>query len=66
MAQHLLKKKKGKRKGKIKFSSSARLVNKNDATRVSKPDTTKYPRMATQMPRSLAPTFKIKVRRKGY
>lgn len=54
-----------KRKARIRIKQSAKLVNKNDKTRVHKPDTTRYPRMAAQMPRSVAPTFKIKIRRKG-
>lgn len=54
-----------RKKARIRIRQSAKLVNKNDKTRVHKPDTTRYPRMAAQMPRSLAPTFKIKIRRKG-
>lgn len=54
-----------KKRARIRLSQSAKLVNKNDKTRVQKPDTTRYPRMNAQMPRSLAPTFKIKIRRKG-
>ena len=64
MAQ-VKRKRKSKRKGKIKFSSYARIIERNDATRVLKSDTTRYPIMATQVPRSLAPTFKIKIKRKG-
>lgn len=52
-----------KRKGKIKFKQSARIVEKNDATRVAR-DTLGYPRVQAQMPRSVAPTFKIKIKRK--
>jgi hypothetical protein len=55
-----------KRKGKIKISTSARLVNKKDKTRVNRPDTTGggYPRMETQMPRSNGMVLKVKVKRK--
>ena len=53
-----------KRKGKIKFKQSARIVEKNDATRVTKPDTTSYPRMQAQMPRSNGMVLKVKVKRK--
>jgi len=53
-----------KRKGKIKISSSARIVEKNDATRVAKPDTANYPRMQAQMPRSNGMVLKVKVKRK--
>lgn len=56
--------KKRKRKGKIKISSSARIVEKNDATRVAKPDTANYPRMQAQMPRSNGMVLKVKVKRK--
>jgi len=51
-------------KGKVKLTQRARIVEKNDATRVARTDTTSYPRMQAQMPRSLAPTFKIKIKRK--
>ena len=56
--------KKRKRKGKIKISSSARIVEKNDATRVAKPDTANYPRMQAQMPRTVGTVFKVKIRKK--
>ena len=63
MAQ--VKRNKGKkRKGKIKISQRARLIEKNDATRVAKTDTTSYPRMRAQVPRSNGAVFKIKVKRK--
>lgn len=54
-----------RRKARIRIRQSAKLVSKTDKTRVHKPDTTRYPRMNAQIPRSLAPTFKIKIRRKG-
>lgn len=51
-----------KRKRKIKFKQSARIVEKNDATRVARQDT--FPRMQAQMPRTVAPVFKVKLRKK--
>lgn len=56
--------KKKRRRGRIKIKTGAKLVHRNDATRVAKPDTTRYPRMQAQMPRDVAPTFKIRIRRK--
>lgn len=58
------KRKYNKRKGKIKIRKSVRLVHKNDATRVAKPDTANYPRMQAQMPRSNGMVLKVKVKRK--
>ena len=56
--------KKKKRKGKIKISSSARIVEKNDATRVGKPDTANYPRMQARPPADVGLTFRVKIKRK--
>ena len=64
MAQQLKRNKGKKRKGKIKFKQTAQLVEKNDATRVARTDTTKYPRMSAQLPRSNGAVFKIKLKRK--
>ena len=64
MAQQLKRNKGKKRKGKIKFKQTARLVEKNDATRVARTDTTKYTRMSAQLPRSNGAVFKIKLKRK--
>lgn len=64
MEQQLKRNKGKKRKGKIKFKQTARLVEKNDATRVARTDTTKYPRMSAQLPRSNGAVFKIKLKRK--
>lgn len=55
---------KRKRKGKIKIYSSARIVEKNDATSVVKHETANYPRMQSQMPRSNGMVLKVKVKRK--
>lgn len=64
MAQQLKRNKGKKRKGKVKLTQRARIVEKNDATRVSKPDTANYPRMQAQMPRSNGMVLKVKVKRK--
>ena len=60
------KKRKGtkKRKGKIKFKQTARIVEKNDSTRVARADTTSYPRMKARPPADVGATFRIKIRRK--
>lgn len=51
-------------KGKIKLTQRARIVEKNDATRVANPDTANYPCMQAQMPRSNGMVLKVKVKRK--
>lgn len=55
---------KKKRKGKIKVKQRMRLVHGNDATRVSKNAVDTFPRMPAQMPRTVAPVFKIKIKPK--
>ena len=62
MAQQLKRNKGKKRKGKIKFKQTSRIVEKNDATMVARSDT--IPRMRAQMPRTVAPVFKVKLRKK--
>lgn len=62
MAQQLKRNKGKKRKGKIKFKQTSRIVEKNDATRVARSDA--IPRMRAQMPRTVAPVFKVKLRKK--
>ena len=64
MAQQLKRNKGKKRKGKVKLTQRARIVEKNDATMVAKPDTANYPRMQAQMPRSNGMVLKVKVKRK--
>lgn len=64
MAQQLKRNNGKKRKGKIKFKQTSRLVEKNDSTRVARTDTTSYPRMSAQLPRSNGAVFKIKLKRK--
>ena len=63
MAQQLKRNKGKKRKGKIKISSSARLVEKNDATRVARADTLKKAPVKTVLPTN-GITFKVKIRKK--
>lgn len=55
--------KKRKRKGKVKISSSARIVEKNDATRVARRDTLKKAPVKTVLPTN-GITFKVKIRKK--
>lgn len=63
MAQQLKRKNGKKRKGKIKISSSARLVEKNDATRVARADTLKKAPVKNVLPTN-GITFKVKIRKK--
>ena len=63
MAQQLKRNKGKKRKGKIKISSSARLVEKNDATRVARADTLKKAPVKNVFPTN-GITFKVKIRKK--
>ena len=63
MAQQLKRNKGKKRKGKIKISSSARLVEKNDATRVERADTLKKAPVKNVLPTN-GITFKVKIRKK--
>ena len=63
MAQIQRKRKKGKRKGgKVILTQRARLVEKNDKTRVSR--FTPYPVIQGRPPANVGATFKIKIRRK--
>lgn len=55
---------KKKRKGKIKVKQRMRLVHGNDATRVSKNAVDTFPRMPARPPADVAPTFRIKIRKK--
>lgn len=59
------RKKKRKVRGKIKFKQSARLVHRNDNTRVDKKDVSNLPKVKTKrvIPDNAA-TFKIKIRKK--
>ena len=63
MAQQVKRKNGKKRKGKIKISQTARLIEKNDATRVSRYNDT-IPKIARRIPQDNGVTFKIKVKRK--
>lgn len=53
---------KKKQKVQIKLTERARLVHKNDKTRVQSVDTLR--KMNAQMPRTVAPVFKIKLKKK--
>ena len=63
MAQQLKRNNGKKRKGKIKISSSARLVEKNDATRVARADTLKKAPVKNVLPTN-GITFTVKIRKK--
>lgn len=52
-----------KRRGKIRIKQRA-LIQRKDKTNVARPDTTRYPRMAAQMPRTTGTVFKVKIKRK--
>lgn len=56
---------KRKRRAIMKVRQSARLVEKNDNTRVSRPDTSSQNRMSVQNPRNNGAVFRIKVRKKN-
>lgn len=58
------KKRQQKKRGRIKFKQSARLVHKNDATRVDRSGIDTIPRMKARPPADVAPTFRVKIRRK--
>lgn len=64
MAQQLKRNKGKKRKGKVKLTQRARIVEKNEATRVERTDTTSYRKVKVRPPADVAPTFKIKIRKK--
>lgn len=57
------KRKTGKRKGKIKLTQRARIIEKNDATRVARRDTLKKAPVKTVLPTN-GITFKVKIRKK--
>ena len=63
MAQQVKRKKGKKRKGKINISQTARLIEKNDATSVSRYNDT-IPKIARRIPQDNGVPFKIKVKRK--
>jgi len=51
-------------KGKVKLTQRARIVEKNDATSVARTDTQKYRKVKVRPPADVAPTFRIKIRKK--
>ena len=66
MARETRTKSKAKKrvKGKVKLTQRSRIVEKNDATRVGKPDTANYPRMQARTPADVGVTFRVKIKRK--
>ena len=65
MANTVKKKRKRKgstRKGKITISQKIELVQKNDKIRTEQPDTLR--KMKAQMPRTVAPVFRVKLKKK--
>lgn len=57
-------KRKAKKKGKIKFRASTKLVHRNDATHVANKDSLGMRKITGQPPADVAPTFKVKIRKK--
>lgn len=55
---------KKKKKVKVRVKQSAKLVHRNDATIVESRHNNEYPVMKPKLPRSAAPVFKIKVKKK--
>lgn len=53
-----------KRKGRIVIKQQVTLAHKNDATRVANVDTMRYKHIQGRPPASVAPVFKVKIRRK--
>lgn len=58
------KKRQQKKRGRIKFKQSAKLIHKNDATRVDRSGIDTIPRMQARPPADVAPTFRVKIRKK--
>ena len=60
------KKRRTKRKVKrrVKLKQSAKLIQRNDATRVERRALDSIPRMSARPPADVAPTFRIKIRKK--
>lgn len=53
-----------KLKGRIKFKQSARIIEKNDATRVAKSGIDTIPKIQGRPPATVAPVFRVKLKRK--
>ena len=62
MANKKGKKRKGSRRGKITITQKAQIIQKNDKIKVQQPDTLR--KMNAQMPRTVAPVFRVKIRKK--
>lgn len=58
------KKKKQRKRGRIKFKQSAKLIHKNDATRVDRSGIDTIPKAPAQMPRDNGLNMRVIIRRK--
>lgn len=56
------KRKGGSNRAKITIKEKAQIIQKNDKIKVQQPDTLRT--MKAQMPRTVAPVFKVKIRKK--
>lgn len=56
------KRKGGSKRVKITIKEKAQIIQKNDKIKVQQPDTLRT--MKAQMPRTVAPVFKVKIRKK--
>lgn len=56
------KRKGGSKRAKITIKEKAQIIQKNDKIKVQQPDTLR--KMKAQMPRTVAPVFKVKIRKK--
>lgn len=56
------KRKGGSKRAKITIKEKAQIIQKNDKIKVQQPDTLRT--MKAQMPRTVAPVFKVKIRKK--
>lgn len=56
------KRKGGSKRAKITIKEKAQIIQKNDKIKVQQPNTLRT--MKAQMPRTVAPVFKVKIRKK--
>lgn len=56
------KRKGGSKRAKITIKEKAQIIQKNDKIKVQQPDALRT--MKAQMPRTVAPVFKVKIRKK--
>lgn len=52
----------GSKRAKITIKEKAQIIQKNDKIKVQQPDTLRT--MKAQMPRTVAPVFRVKIRKK--